>query len=604
MSCLLGTEKQHVALDYAQRLSKGQNIASNESSGILTGLLAGPQPLDLDPCFLLNESTCVTSEQNDAFTAVVYNTRAIETTHLIKIPVSSDQWVVQDHARGTVDAQVFPTLATIVPTVQASPYYIAFQATLPAIGHTTFTFRKPSTAPSAATGFNGQDQQSLARVMVAQQQLEADDHVIGNDLITVTFDGTTGLLKSVLDKVSGKTTQLTQEYLYYESYVASNKNDDNQNSGAYIFRPASDEALPTCGAASAQPKVTVFNKYGIQEVRQQFCDWSQQTVRIVPGSPVVEFEYQIGSVPLSDGIGKEVITRFTSDLNSDSTWYTDSNGREMIKRVKNHRDTWDYQVNQNVSGNYVPVNAAIYLNDIKDNRQLSIVNDRSQGGASLNNGELELMVHRRILADDRRGVGEPLNETIDGVPHKDVGVGFIGSHYLQIGNSTYGARQYRNQMNVVFNEPILTFHAGIPQDDVYNNYNMRKSFSKTELPANVELMTLQPYPNGQTLVRVASQYAVNEDPEYSKVVSFDLAQLFQTPITKAVEMSLTANQPKAEAKARQRYELRVEEQDLDKEVSHRGAETVISQSGPDGIGELQVQVSLGPMEIKTFLVNF
>lgn len=46
--------------------------------------------------------------------------------------------------------------------------------------------------------------------------------------------------------------------------------------------------------------------------------------------------------------------------------------------------------------------------------QLSVLTDRAQGCASLADGELELLAHRRLLTEDQRGVGEALNETTGG----------------------------------------------------------------------------------------------------------------------------------------------------------------------------------------------
>ena len=46
--------------------------------------------------------------------------------------------------------------------------------------------------------------------------------------------------------------------------------------------------------------------------------------------------------------------------------------------------------------------------------QFTLLTDRSQGGASIQDGELEVMVHRRLLFDDAFGVGEPLNESAYG----------------------------------------------------------------------------------------------------------------------------------------------------------------------------------------------
>ncbi len=42
--------------------------------------------------------------------------------------------------------------------------------------------------------------------------------------------------------------------------------------------------------------------------------------------------------------GKEVVTRWSTNLATSGTWYTDSNGREMRRRVRDHRATWKYEV--------------------------------------------------------------------------------------------------------------------------------------------------------------------------------------------------------------------------------------------------------------------
>ena len=67
-----------------------------------------------------------------------------------------------------------------------------------------------------------------------------------------------------------------------------------------------------------------------------------------------------------------------------------------------------YNISEPVAGNYYPVNALMSLDD--GTHELSVLTDVSQAGASLQDGALEFMVHRRIQADDSRGVQEPLDD--------------------------------------------------------------------------------------------------------------------------------------------------------------------------------------------------
>lgn len=62
-------------------------------------------------------------------------------------------------------------------------------------------------------------------------------------------------------------------------------------------------------------------------------------------------------------------------------------------------------------GNYFPMVSRAYIKDLLQDVQLTLLSDNSHGCGSNAEGQLEVMLHRRCLTDDGRGVGEVLNET-------------------------------------------------------------------------------------------------------------------------------------------------------------------------------------------------
>ena len=106
--------------------------------------------------------------------------------------------------------------------------------------------------------------------------------------------------------------------------------------------------------------------------------------------------------------GKEVVLKIKShDIENDAIFYTDSNGLDMVKRVYNLKPEYEPSLNGNmITANYYPVNSAIYVQDFDQEERMTILNDRSQGATCKEKGEIEIMLHRRILVDDSKGVGE------------------------------------------------------------------------------------------------------------------------------------------------------------------------------------------------------
>jgi hypothetical protein len=90
--------------------------------------------------------------------------------------------------------------------------------------------------------------------------------------------------------------------------LLGNNNFSTQASGAYIFRP---NRTQTFDVSSAYPTiVAVVNGLLIQEVKLQFSSWVQIIYRLYYGQSHVETEMKIGEIPIDDGMGKEVVTKY------------------------------------------------------------------------------------------------------------------------------------------------------------------------------------------------------------------------------------------------------------------------------------------------------
>ena len=285
-------------------------------------------------------------------------------------------------------------------------YELIFEVCAPALGFSTFFITKMDDGKKYDFEL---EENELEKGNLLYKENMGDELYIENEHLKLEFSKDTGRLVRMIRRDADQSLAVDQQFFWYNG---SQGNDvSRQTSGAYIFRPNRSEPYPLTNGNKAT--IEIVKGALVQEVRQSFGPIVSQVIRLYKGQLYAEFEYTVGPIPVSDHLGKEIITRFDTEIQNGGKFYTDANGREIKERIRNHRDTWKLNVSEPVSGNYYPINSRIFINDTKS--QLTVLNDRSQGGSSINDGQLEIMLHRRLLKDDFLGVDEALNEPgVDG----------------------------------------------------------------------------------------------------------------------------------------------------------------------------------------------
>ncbi|XP_072346983.1 lysosomal alpha-mannosidase [Scyliorhinus torazame] len=514
-----GTEKQHVADDYAKKLAKGWDRCEVLVSNALASLSGLKQNFIF--CNKLNISVCPRIEDLGQFTVTLYNPLARAVNVFVRIPVNGTRYTVTDPKGSSVLNQIVP-VSDFTKAVRKdrgnAVNELVFQARVAALGFSTYSVSRKS------------DSAVFRRPLPRRKGALK----IENEYIRVLFDTNTGLISKIDNLQKNLSLPVTQSFYWYSA--STGNRESGQPSGAYIFRPKGEIPFPMTKKVETYTVQTDL----FQEVYQNFSSWCSQTVRLYKKQKFVELEWTVGPIPIRDNIGKEVISRFDTPLKTDGIFYTDSNGREILARRRNYRPTWNLSQTEPVAGNYYPVNSRIYIKDGKI--QLTVLTDRSQGGSSIKDGSLELMVHRRLLYDDNRGVGEALSE-----PGYD-GKGLIvrGKHLVFLETVDDSAELHRLQAQAEYMAPwtIMAEGAGTPYSSHLNHVS-EFSALKEELPHNLHLLTLAQWDSHSFLIRLEHQFELGESSVYSKPVTVDLTNLFSAfEITSVEEMSLGFNQRK------------------------------------------------------------
>lgn len=480
-----GTEKQHVASDYTKRLYKAteecnqQNVKTMSKKSGITSLNLNSK-VQYEPetfCPNLNVSACAITESSDNFVTFIYNSLTHAISPYIRLPVTTPNISLYtlDGRKLSIQINQIPDHVQKVPSRNSTAQYEAIFRVfdIPPLGFTALFATKAS------------EEVPVSFVKEVENQNKPETRLHAKNNVGVKLQ-------------------------YYKGIGSSSAEKKRRNSGAYVFNPdgsgkhnfTSEKTFTITGPLVNETFIT-YDDWGIVAVREYLED-------------VTEISWQVGPIPIDDQIGKEAVVVYSSNFKSAGTFYTDSNGRQMMtrKRLPFVNPAPNFE-----TSNYYPVTSRIELRS-EDGNILTVLPDRSEGGTSLVDGEIELMLHRRLLFDDGFGVGEALNETetFDGIKQ---GLVVVGKHLLLSGHSLGEAR--RRMFENTF-QPQLSFLPTTMTLETWLQSSFRDySGLAKELPVNVQVLTLSRGNNSTILLRL---YNMMDQLENEEPVVVDLEGLF------------------------------------------------------------------------------
>lgn len=223
------------------------------------------------------------------------------------------------------------------------------------------------------------------------------DIQLENNEIKLLFSQKSGFMKTVTRKTSGRKMQCAVKFAAYRSAQF--------HSGAYLFKtdPEQNEVERDVFDQYEDKRIIITSGPLTSDVTVLYGPFLSHTMRIfntktyLDKAIYIENNIDFGTPPSQRET--ELFMRFNTNIeNGGDTpeFFSDQNGFQFHKRAKIS--------SIGIEGNYFPITSAAFIQD-KEVR-LTLLTTHAQGAASYEPGQLEVMLDRRTLYDDYRGMGE------------------------------------------------------------------------------------------------------------------------------------------------------------------------------------------------------
>ncbi|XP_011673874.2 epididymis-specific alpha-mannosidase [Strongylocentrotus purpuratus] len=483
------------------------------------------------------------SEGKSTLTYAVYNSLGWTVRRLVRIEVNSPNVTVLDARGQPVISQVNP------PSNGSQLYQLYFFATIPPIGYQIFvllfinenqrllqsqcpTVRSYGAATEDAGGMDEGE---------GRGDSEGDEISIENECYKISFDRSTNALSSITNKQNGKTTTMSAGFLEYHVFHDVLY---GQTSNNYVFRPYGPATV--IGSVRTQLNVstgvlvneTTQHFYGLFDVESRYSV-TMRLINDASGHPDklscshIEVDFKVG--PLS--MNKELVYRFSTLLKSNGNLYADVNAFQTMNRSRRHGAT--------IAQNFYPMVSSAYIEDASNDERLMLLSERSHGVSSQSDGDIEVMLHRRVVNNEFETHNYNLTLEEPSVA--------TSTFWLLLGNaSTTSELRHRSWLQL--ENPPVAVQLGSGWSSVkevnWSALQSRRFHSAIAnvLPKNIHLLTFKtpgwnynvsaktsqstggsPLNLSRILLRLQHLYEVGEHPILSRNVTVDL-QMILSPL--------------------------------------------------------------------------
>ncbi|CAH9111087.1 unnamed protein product [Cuscuta europaea] len=412
-----GTAKDHVVNDYGVRMHialQDLQIFMSKAVEVLLGIRHEKNeqnPSQFEPAQVRSKydaqpvHKAMAAHEGTVQTVVIFNPLEQTRHEAVMVIVDRPEVTILDSNWTCVKSQISPEMQQHYSskedeTLFSGRHRVYWKASVPPLGLQTYY---------VANGFAGCEKAIPAEVKwfvpssniscpkpYTCSRMEGEEAIISNRHQTLTFSMKEGLLQRVSHTNGRHNVVIGEEISMYSS----------TESGAYLFKPNGD-AQPIFVAGGSMvisaghlvqeaysfPK-TQWDKAPISHSTRIY-DYGGGDSSSIQGN-VIEKEYHVELLG-SDFNNKELIARYRTDIDNQRVFYSDLNGFQMSRR-----ETYDKIP---VQGNYYPMPSLAFMQG-PDGRRFSVHTRQSLGVASLRDGWLEIMLDRRLVRDDGRGLGQ------------------------------------------------------------------------------------------------------------------------------------------------------------------------------------------------------